>query len=73
METVDAKGKSCPLPIVLTAKALRAVSIGTSLTVLADDRAFPEDLRAWCRKTGNELVSFEAKAGFYEAVLRKTQ
>ena len=42
-----------------------------SLLVQADDRAFPKDIRAWCPKTNHELVSFEAKAGFYEAVVKK--
>lgn len=71
METLDARGKSCPLPIVLIAKALRAVGTGQSLLIQADDRAFPEDVRAWCRKTNNELVSLEAKGGFFEAVVKR--
>ncbi len=71
MLNVDARGKSCPLPIVLIAKALRDASTGVSLTVQADDRAFPEDVRAWCRKTGNELVSLDSKPGYYEATIRK--
>ncbi len=71
MDTLDARGKSCPLPIVLTAKALRSMPPGKSLTVQADDRAFLEDIRAWCRKTGNELASLETKVGYYEAVVKK--
>jgi TusA-related sulfurtransferase len=71
MQNVDARGKSCPLPIVLIAKALRDAGAGSSLIVQADDRAFPEDVRAWCRKTGNELVSLDSKPGYYEATIRK--
>jgi len=68
---LDARGKSCPLPIVLLAKALRGASSGARVTVQADDRAFPEDVKAWCRKTGNDLVSLENKPGYYEAVIKK--
>ena len=68
---LDARGKSCPLPIVLLAKTLRGASSGARVTVQADDRAFPEDVKAWCRKTGNELVSLENKPGYYEAVIKK--
>ena len=68
---LDARGKSCPLPIVLLAKALRGASSGARVTVQADDRAFPEDVKAWCRKTGNELASLENKPGYYEAVIKK--
>jgi tRNA 2-thiouridine synthesizing protein A len=71
MEIVDARGKSCPLPIVLIAKAMRSALPGSTVTVQADDRAFPEDIRAWCRKTSNELLSLESKPGFYEAVVKK--
>ena len=71
MERIDARGKSCPLPIVLTAKALRTTPAGQAVTITADDRAFPEDIQAWCRKTSHELVSLETKAGFYEAVVKK--
>ena len=67
MRTVDARGKSCPLPIVLVAQAARAASAGEKVTVQADDRAFPEDVLAWCRKTGNELLSLETKGGYFEA------
>lgn len=70
-ETLDARGKSCPLPIVLTAKALRSMTPGHSLVIRADDRAFPDDIRAWCRKTNHELASLDSKPGFYEAVIRK--
>lgn len=72
METsLDARGKSCPMPIVLLAKALRDAGSGSRMTVQADDRAFPEDVKAWCRKTGNELLSLHNRPGYYEAVIQK--
>jgi tRNA 2-thiouridine synthesizing protein A len=67
MRTVDARGKSCPLPIVLVAQAARAAASGEKLAIQADDRAFPEDLLAWCQKTGHELLSLETKSGYFEA------
>ncbi len=71
MKSVDARGKSCPLPIVMTARAIREVGAGEVVTILADDRAFVADIDAWCNKTGNELVSLEEKTGFSEATVRK--
>jgi len=69
--SIDARGKSCPLPIVLIAKALREAAPGTRLTVQTNDRTFPEDVKAWCRKTGHDLLSFDSKPGFYQAVIQK--
>jgi TusA-related sulfurtransferase len=70
--SLDARGKSCPMPIVLLAKPKRDASPGSRMIVQADDRAFPEDVRAWCRKTGNELLSLDNKPGYYEAVIKKS-
>jgi len=71
LATLDARGKSCPMPIVLMAKAFREQAPGASLIVKADDRAFPEDVKAWCRKTGHQLVSLDSRPGYYEAVVKK--
>lgn len=71
MQTLDARGKSCPLPIVLTAKAVKQMPIGEELTVFADDRAFLPDIEAWCRKTGQELCSTRNKDGCFEATIRR--
>lgn len=73
MTIIDARGKSCPMPIVLTAKAIRGIEIGAGLSVLADDRAFPSDVEAWCKKTGNALVSLERKSDYFEAEIRRAR
>jgi TusA-related sulfurtransferase len=72
MQTLDARGKSCPLPIVLTAKAVKQMAIGSELTIVADDRAFLPDIEAWCKKTGHELRGTQAKDGYFEAIVRRT-
>jgi len=72
MNAVDARGKSCPLPIVLLAKAVKAVGPGETVTIQADDRAFPPDVEAWCHRTGNQLVSLDRNdRGYFDAVIRR--
>lgn len=73
MQTLDARGKSCPMPIVLTAKAMKALAPGDRLFVLANDRAFPEDVKAWCTKTGNDLVSLAQNGDHFEAEVRRAR
>ncbi|HTQ05551.1 MAG TPA: sulfurtransferase TusA family protein [Polyangiaceae bacterium] len=72
MSNLDARGKSCPLPIVLTAKAMRQIPVGEELVVQADDRAFLPDIEAWCKKTGHSLVRSANRDGYFEAVVRRT-
>ena len=55
----DARGLKCPMPIIKLSAALKTIPVGEELRVLADDRGFPPDVRAWCAKTGHELVSLD--------------
>lgn len=52
---LDTKGMKCPLPIVQIAKAVKKMGPGQTLEIIADDLAFPEDVKAWCNMTGNVL------------------
>jgi len=53
---VDSRGRRCPLPILDLARALPTIPIGARLTVLADDPAAANDIAAWCRMTGQQLL-----------------
>ncbi len=53
---VDARGKACPVPIIMLAKAARELVPGARLTVLATDVAARYDVPAWARMTGNDFV-----------------
>ena len=68
---VDAKGMRCPQPIVETARAIKAAESGDLVVVDATDKGFYEDIKAWCEKTGNELVSLENRLTFYKATIKK--
>ncbi len=59
------------MPIVLTANAMKGVEPGGVLRVQADDRAFPADIEAWCKKMGVEIVSMKTERGHFVAELRR--
>jgi tRNA 2-thiouridine synthesizing protein A len=52
MTHVDARGKRCPLPIIMIAKAVSTSQSGEVLTLSSDDPATWPDLQAWGRLTG---------------------
>ena len=70
-QTLDVKGKACPIPVVKTAKAMREMRPGEVLEVLATDPGVEPDMHAWCKQTGNELVSIDQDAGVFRVLLRK--
>jgi tRNA 2-thiouridine synthesizing protein A len=67
----DARGLSCPLPIVKTKKALNAMSAGQVLKVKTTDPGSVKDMEAFANQTGNALVSTEASGVEYVFYLRK--
>jgi len=48
--------------VISLARAARAADAGAVVVVLADDPAAEFDIPAWCRMTGNELISTVADA-----------
>ncbi|MEH7883433.1 CoA-disulfide reductase [Bacillus sp. JJ1609] len=61
--TLDACGLSCPGPIMKVYKTIGDMKDGEVLEIHATDPGFAKDIKAWCDKTGNRLVSntFEDK------------
>jgi tRNA 2-thiouridine synthesizing protein A len=68
---VDARGLSCPMPIVKTAQAVKGIVSGQTLEVLATDPGSQKDFAAWAKTTGNEIVEQSADGGVFRFVLRK--
>jgi TusA-related sulfurtransferase len=56
---IDCKGLQCPGPIVTTFKTMKDMQPGDVLTITVTDRGFLKDIEAWCRKTGNKLLSLD--------------
>jgi tRNA 2-thiouridine synthesizing protein A len=69
--TVDAKGLNCPMPIVKTAQAIKGLTSGQTLEILATDPGSVKDFAAWSKTTGNELVEQTTDGGVYRFVMRK--
>lgn len=70
-QTVDAKGLSCPMPIVKTAQAIKTVASGAVIEVLATDPGSTKDFVAWCKSTGNELVDQSTDGTVFRFVIRR--
>jgi tRNA 2-thiouridine synthesizing protein A len=70
-QVVDAKGLSCPMPIVKTAQAIKTVASGALIEVLSTDAGSLKDFAAWTKTTGNELVEQSTEAGVYRFVIRR--
>lgn len=54
---LDAKGLSCPLPILRTKKSLSDMSSGQILKIISTDKGSILDIPAFAHQTGNILLS----------------
>jgi tRNA 2-thiouridine synthesizing protein A len=67
---VDARGLSCPMPIVKTAQAIKPLASGALVEVLATDAGSVKDFAAWSRTTGHDLVEQSVDGAVYRFVIR---
>jgi len=68
---LDARGLNCPLPILRCKKALAEINAGQVLKILTTDAGSVKDFQAFCKQTGNELLSFSEGASEYTFFMKK--
>ena len=54
---LDARGQLCPMPVIRTQQEIKALAPGDTLEVLCTDPGVKQDIPAWCRVNGHEVVS----------------
>jgi tRNA 2-thiouridine synthesizing protein A len=68
---LDAKGLSCPLPILRTKKMLSEMEPGQVLRVQATDPGSVKDFAAFSKQTANDLVEQQEVNGVFEYYLKR--
>lgn len=70
--TLDARGLSCPMPLLKTKKAMKGMKSGQIIEVLGTDPGSKKDLPDFAKKSGNEWLGVvDDPGGFYRFYLRK--
>jgi len=54
--TLNAVGKKCPMPVLMTKKELKKMSSGQTLELIVDDKGALKDVPALINKTGDKIV-----------------
>ena len=70
-QTLDVKGLNCPMPVLKTKKAMKALGNGDTLEVESTDPGSVADLEAFCRATGNEVLESVEEDGVFRFLLQK--
>ncbi len=70
-KTLDAKGLSCPMPVIKSKKAIKELKIGQVLEILATDPGSKNDIAAWTRTTGQELIESSETDSVHRFLVRR--
>ena len=65
---VDARGRACPMPVLMLAKALREHGL---VRLLADDPAARADVLALCESAGHEVVELSSAGRLLTALVKR--
>ncbi len=68
---IDCSGMQCPGPIMKVFETMKAMQDGEVMQVSASDPGFMRDIGAWCKRTGNTLLSSEQCGKDYVACVKK--
>ena len=68
---LDATGLNCPLPILRAKKAISTMDTGQTLRIIATDPGSVKDFEAFCKQTGNELLSSAEEDGKFTFMIKK--
>lgn len=68
---LDARGQSCPFPIMRTKKALINMSSGQVLKIVGTDPASVEEFQKFAKKSGNTLLALDEADKVFSYFLKK--
>lgn len=71
VKRVDARGLSCPMPVVRMKKAVDSIQSGEVLELLATDRGTLSDVRAWAENGGHQLLDSREEGGVFIFHIKK--
>jgi tRNA 2-thiouridine synthesizing protein A len=69
---LDCKGLSCPMPVLKAKKTIEGMEAGQILEVVTTDRGSLNDIPAFAKRTGNEVLEIKEGEDTFVFLLKKT-
>lgn len=70
-KVVDARGVSCPGPLLEAKRAITSVPINGIMEVLSSDPGTKRDLPLWAKKVGHEYLGTIEEPGYWRIFVRR--
>ena len=72
-QTIDARGAFCPGPLMELIAAIKLAEIGDEIEVLSADKGSIDDIPAWVKKVGHDMVEVIDHDGYASLVVKKAK
>ena len=66
---VDARGMSCPMPLLKAKQALNKVASGDYVKVLATEAGSERDFQVFCQQSGHRLEHSAEEGGIFTYII----
>ncbi len=70
-KVVDARGTSCPGPLLETKKAIATIPVGAVLETISSDAGTKADIPVWSKKMGHEYLGSIEECGYWRIFVRR--
>jgi tRNA 2-thiouridine synthesizing protein A len=68
---LDAKGLSCPMPLLKIKKEINKINTGEILQVDGTDPGSRNDIPGWCTRSGHEYLGEKEETGYMSFFVQK--
>lgn len=70
-KVVDARGTSCPGPILAAKKAVAQIKPGEIMEVLSSDAGTNKDIPVWTKKAGHQFLGTVEESGYWKLFIKR--
>ncbi|MCL6448873.1 MAG: sulfurtransferase TusA family protein [Armatimonadetes bacterium] len=70
-KTVDARGMSCPGPLLEAKRSITGIPKGGIMEVLSSDSGTNKDIPQWAKKIGHEFLGTVEEAGYWKLYVKR--
>jgi len=70
-KVIDARGTSCPGPLLAAKRGITEVPVDGVIEVLSSDPGTLRDLPLWAKKVGHEYLGAVEEAGYWRIFVRR--
>ncbi|CAK8719677.1 tRNA 2-thiouridine synthesizing protein A [Candidatus Electrothrix laxa] len=71
ISVLDAKGLSCPMPLLRTKKEIGKIDGGQVLQIDGTDPGSRNDIPGWCARAGHEYLGEKEESGYISFFVQK--